>query len=87
MDASVVASGMGIGMESSFVGRAPGLGVDMSITGDFDVKDEEGRMKAFLGMSANWEGKIEAEGTNITRDIPSPVRIVKTAATSTHNSQ
>lgn len=88
MDASIVASGMGIGMESSFVGRAPGLGVDMSVIGDFDVKDEEGRMKAFLGMSADWEGKIEAaEGTNITRNIPSSVRIVKTAATSTHNSQ
>ena len=87
MDMSVAEPGMGIGLESSFVGRAPGI--DKSVGGvtiaDFDMKDEEGRMKAFLGMSADWEAKNEAEDPQMK--IPSPARVIKTAAKSMHSSQ
>jgi hypothetical protein len=47
----------GMGMESSLLGRD--IGAEASIggvtLGDFDVKDEEVRMKAFLRISTGWE--------------------------------
>lgn len=46
-------------MESSLLGRDLGKDGSMIVggisLGDFDVKNEEERMKAFLQMSAGWE--------------------------------
>lgn len=73
MDTSVV--GPGMGMESSLIDKEAGLGVDNEAGGvsmcDFDVKDEEGRMRAFLGMSGDWEGLEAPEDTKAIEETPS----------------
>lgn len=51
-----------MGMESSMIGREMSMNMDTSMEvgedtiGTFDVKDEEARMRTFLGMSAAWGG-------------------------------
>jgi hypothetical protein len=88
MDASMV--GLGMGMESSFIDKEAGLRVDNDVGGvsmcDFNVKDEEGRMRAFLGMSGDWEGPGVLEDAKPMEETPSSGCVVETAPTSVQSS-
>lgn len=78
-------AGPGMGMESSMiehVGRAEVNSLNLTMD-SFDVKDEEGRMRAFLGMSAGWEDGTAAKDEGAS----SPIRVVESAAPSLQNSK
>ena len=81
MDASIAGSrpGMGIGMESSIIGQRREMDesfvMNMNVTmGAFDLKDEEARMRAFLGMGAGRANEAESEGANNAAERSSSIR-------------
>lgn len=53
MDSTLLDAGPDIDIEGE--DDIDGVGINNVTMGDFDVKDEEGRMRAFLRLSAGWE--------------------------------
>ena len=84
MDVTMAGHGPDMGIESSIMGRRREMDESTNITmGTFDVKDEEEKMRAFLGMRTGWnEGGVSVIGKKT-----SPIRKVETASKSNHSSR